>query len=472
MLLTVGTLVLLLMLCIPEKGIAFGEFQLKFKRWDTVIRKPTPIQKIDVEAYLARLDSIESARQLEQQTSERNVKRTQGITSIQFKDQDSSPLFPFFEALDAAMDQGARLHVLHYGDSQIESDRMTGYLREQWQDTFGGRGPGLVAPVPLTASANIKQTQSSNWKRYTAYGYDQAKIDHGRFGVLASMGRFSPAMEKSLINPSDTLEGWIELSPSGMAKSHARVYSQAHVYFGYHQYPVQLNVLADDSLIDTRSFDPSDQLIHYQLALSSTPKKLRFVFKGPDSPEVQSILLDGNSGVYVDNIALRGSNGNIFKRIDYRDISSQIADLQTKLIILQFGGNSVPYVTTSEQAKDYASYFGAQIKFLKKMAPDASFLVIGPSDMSTSIDGEFQTWPGIPLVRDAMKEIAFAEGCGYWDMFEVMGGTNSMVSWVQSDPPYAGTDYTHFTPLGARKMAEFLYKSIQAEYDAWHASAN
>jgi lysophospholipase L1-like esterase len=107
---------------------------------------------------------------------------------------------------------------------------------------------------------------------------------------------------------------------------------------------------------------------------------------------------------------------------------------------------------------------------MKGIAPQAAFIVVGPADMSTSIDGTYQTYPYLEAVRDAMKEAAFFEGCAYWDMYEVMGGYNSMVSWVNNSPAYAGPDYTHFTPIGARKMAELFYKAIHQEYEAWAAA--
>jgi lysophospholipase L1-like esterase len=42
-----------------------------------------------------------------------------------------------------------------------------------------------------------------------------------------------------------------------------------------------------------------------------------------------------------------------------------------------------------------------------------------------------------------------------------------MLSWVQNQPPYAGPDYIHFTPLGARKIADLLSKAILEEYRIW-----
>jgi lysophospholipase L1-like esterase len=197
---------------------------------------------------------------------------------------------------------------------------------------------------------------------------------------------------------------------------------------------------------------------------------MKFVFRGADSPDVQHLFLEGAAGVRMSNVALRGSSGTVFKKINSSELGNQLVQWNTQLIILQFGGNSVPYVTQKSEATAFGNYFRSQIQHLKKLAPNASFVVIGPSDMSTSIDGVFTSWPGVPLVRDAMKEAAFAENCGFWDMYEVMGGANSMVSWVSNTPPYAGPDYTHFTPIGARKMAELFYKAMDREMQAYMAT--
>ncbi len=471
-LLAVGALSVALMAVVPAKGFGSGDIRVRFKTLSSLLHPGVKPQHIDVEAYLARRDSIQRASELALEAQGAvHVKRSQCVTSIQFQNADSSPLFAFFEGLHEAKESGARIHILHYGDSQIEMDRMTGYLREKWQEAFGGYGPGLIAPVPLTPPGSIGHAMSSNWKRYTAYGYETGKVTHNRYGVLASFGRFSDSKPVAEINAADTLTAWIEFGPANTAKSRARQYSQGTIYFGYHQLPVEITVIADDSVVSREVHEPSQAVMKHRFNVRS-PKRLRIEFKGADSPDVHAVLLEGEGGVQMDNIALRGSNGNIFRRIDHRDVQSEVNDLNPKLVIMQFGGNSVPYVTNAQQAKDYASFFGSQIRHLKKQMPGASFLVVGPSDMSTTIDGEYHTWPGIELVRDAMKEVAFAEGCGYWDMYEVMGGYDSMVSWVSNDPPYAGPDHTHFTPLGARKMAEYLHNAIQIEYAAWLKGKN
>ena len=45
---------------------------------------------------------------------------------------------------------------MHYGDSQIEADQISGRLRERLQKDFGGLGAGAYAVIPATRKISIK----------------------------------------------------------------------------------------------------------------------------------------------------------------------------------------------------------------------------------------------------------------------------------------------------------------------------
>ena len=79
----------------------------------------------------------------------------------------------------------------------------------------------------------------------------------------------------------------------------------------------------------------------------------------------------------------------------------------------------------------------------------------------------YVTYPNIPLIRDALKQASFENDCAYWDMFEAMGGENSMPSWVFYDPPLGEKDFIHFTPQGARYIAKMFYNAFMYEYNRY-----
>ena len=87
--------------------------------------------------------------------------------------------------------------------------------------------------------------------------------------------------------------------------------------------------------------------------------------------------------------------------------------------------------------------------------------------MSVKENGEYTTYSNLEPVRDALKKAALESGCAFWDMYEAMGGRNSMPSWVFADPPLAISDFVHFNPRGARIIGEMFYNAFIYEYDQW-----
>ena len=66
---------------------------------------------------------------------------------------------------------------------------------------------------------------------------------------------------------------------------------------------------------------------------------------------------------------------------------------------------------------------------------------------------------------EGLKRTALENGAAFWDLYGVMGGENSMIRWVKHSPAYAGADYIHFTPAGAKLVGEALAKSFLIYYD-------
>ena len=50
-------------------------------------------------------------------------------------------------------------------------------------------------------------------------------------------------------------------------------------------------------------------------------------------------------------------------------------------------------------------------------------------------------------------------------MYEGMGGYNSMPSWVNAEPELARPDYVHFSPRGAKLIANMFYNALIFEYN-------
>jgi hypothetical protein len=109
----------------------------------------------------------------------------EGRFKIQYPEQQDTLLYAFFRALRQANREVVR--VLHYGDSQIEGDRITSSLRYKLQNRFGGCGAGMLPLVdPLGNRTSVLIKSDGTWIRYKAFGPDYSKKAPNRHGVLGS----------------------------------------------------------------------------------------------------------------------------------------------------------------------------------------------------------------------------------------------------------------------------------------------
>ena len=175
-------------------------------------------------------------------------------------------------------------------------------------------------------------------------------------------------------------------------------------------------------------------------------------------------MLDSDTGVGVDNIPMRGCSGTVFTGINPIQLHEYFAQTNTRLIIMQFGGNSMPYLKDQRGIDRYTEQLRRQIRHLRLLAPEARILWVGPSDMTTRINGKLQTYPLLSAVDASICRMVNEEGCAYWSLFESMGGSGSMVRWANAQPPLAGKDYIHFTRLGAQRAGELLTEAFMTGY--------
>lgn len=386
-------------------------------------------------------------------------------TIIHLNDAGRASLERFFEKLNTAAGSKKKIHILHYGDSQIEGDRMTGFMRERLQNQFGGNGPGLVPANNVYNTFAFIQNYSENFKRYTCFGGD--KLNNRKYGVMGSAARFTKECRDSteIANENTVKTGWIELAASSQAFGRSRSFNTVKMYYNSCIKPCAVNVYENGNLIHQDSLKADGKSHIFRLTFPGTPGKLKFEFTGTISPNISNFTLEGDYGVQMSNIGMRGSSGTIFGSMDRGVVSEAMNDLGVELIIMQFGGNSVPSFKDSSGVRNYASYFKGQLNTLKSIRPSAAIIVIGPSDMSKMTDGIYETYPLLPYCVEQMKKASLEAGAGYWDLYDAMGGKNSMPAWVNKG--LAGNDYIHFSNGGARMAAQLFYDALIAEYVRW-----
>ena len=487
-LLSVLAIIVLAMLSLSEINLKFGKYEANIPDFKSFFGKDTvqyaDISEIVSNAELLDIDSTESLidtsyEAIINDTMLNNVDTSsvdsviinvdslkKMIHAIEYPGNDKSCLNNFFSNLYHQKWKNSKIRVMHYGDSQIECDRITSYIRNKLQIRFKGMGPGLLPAIqPYGSFFSIDQINTGNWKRFTVFGKVDTSIVHKNYGAMAAFSRYAPIMTDSV---SDSLyyTAGIKFSSAKTSYRRAKKFSLLELYYGNLKKAAQIKVLINDSVVKTDSLITDTIFNVYSFKSDSLIDNIEIRFSGYDSPDVYGVSLDDTIGMAVDNIALRGSSGTIFTRINYEHLDLMLNKLDPSLVILQFGGNVMPYIKP-EKINSFGYYFGRQLKRLKKMRPNTSFIVIGPSDMSVKENEKYITYQSLDSVNNVLKRASFNAGFAYWDMFKAMGGENSMPSWVNAEPALASKDYTHFTIKGAKLIANMFYNALMVDYEEY-----
>jgi lysophospholipase L1-like esterase len=464
-----------LSLFFPENGVQFSDdiklHFISFREIFGIEKNYADISEI-IENNALLNDTVIENHPIEEQSGDNDTviaevnNLKESISQIQFPKNNHKVLYTAFKAFDNAANAKKPVRILHYGDSQIEGDRISSFLRYKLQQKFGGIGVGLI-PVQqgYDFGFSVTQKNSGNWHRYTMYGIRDTKVIHEKYGALGSFCRFSPYLIDSLNNGNPSIEAWVSFSPSAYSYTNTRILQQCRVFYSQNTAPFLTELYEGGVLVDVDMYPKSNSFQTIRWVFEHPVSNIKIIFKGTESPDIYGIALDGLAGIAVDNIAMRGSSGLFFTRIDKKNLKEHYRELNVKMIILQFGGNVVTNIT-----KDYSyyeKYFYSQLKRIQEVMPDVAIIVIGVADMSVKEKDGYVTYPNLEKVRDALKNATFKADAAYWDMYEAMGGKNSMPSWVLADPPLASKDFVHFNMRGANTIALMFYKSIIYEYNLY-----
>lgn len=347
-----------------------------------------------------------------------------------------------------------QIRIMYYGDSQIEGDRVTSYLRQELRETAGGSGPGLFLPsmtVMYTRSVYIRS--SSNWKRYNYLSFKNGEIPGNDLGFFMSKCRYLPENSKTL-NP---VKAWVRIVPSKLADSSAIKYDYLRIFYKNSQDDVIIEVKPGEypSFRDTLRKDTG--IREYTCPLFDT-KNILIEFTGRVSPDIYGMSIESKEGLIIDNIPQRGSAGLEFTMIDKESLRDLYRMVSPDLFILHFGLNIVKNIR-----KDYSYYYKGlyrQLALLQEVAPGIPVLVVGITDMAEVSGDSIKSYPNLTEIIEAQKMAADEAGAFFWNSFEAMGGENSIVRWSDKNPPLAKKDFVHLTNIGTDTLAKMMLADL------------
>ncbi|MCQ2054170.1 MAG: hypothetical protein MJY82_02635 [Fibrobacter sp.] len=465
----------------PEGGIHVGDKTFRYPKLTDIFVKA----QADSTGDSAAVDPEEAIREMMEATQRKEFAAftdslkfyedffKKGKTRFDLPNNDPTWFDRFFLHLQLAELDSNVVHIVHYGDSQLEEDRISATIREDLQEEFGGAGPGMMPPIMAVPSQTTSHWNDGDLKRYILFGPKDEEADHNRYGPLA---QFADLEGNAVI-------GFKKRNERKKSFAHVGGYSVIKVLAGKRG-NLKLKLNYDRTIIDTVGVNEDStaktkrRLKTVEAAAPEITKMKRlnvYTWKLPDTTSSAKIYLSGNAEIYavsadgaygvaVDNIAMRGSSGTIFHRIDSELLAESYSAMNARLIIMEYGGNLVPSINRGNV--DWTKkIITRQIQAIQKANPDADILFIGPADMAKQIDGTWQTYPGLAITIKALREVALDNGAAYWDMHRVMGGNGSMIKWVNKEPSLGFTDHIHFTRRGAAYMGDLFCAALRMHYD-------
>ncbi|MCK5782743.1 MAG: hypothetical protein KAH10_09155 [Flavobacteriales bacterium] len=459
----------------PKDGISIAGTKLEFATVNEIFGIDDDTSTIEKTLVIPTIDSLTEKTAIVIIDTAAIRRKRDSINYInhnfQYSKKGKESLYKFFGKLDNSREQQVR--IIHFGDSQIEGDRMSGLIRNELQKRFGGYGPGLFTVKPIANSLAVNLKISSNWNRSIGFIKVDTSISD-KYGVLFAYSNFDEAVNiKQNGELAEDYSASIRIRKHNKSYHRTRKYDVMRLFYNLEEGSQVLDIVCSSK---DMSFKNSDSLelkrnnVLSSATVSIESRKTDFIdlyFKGESRPDILGISLESNKGVVLDNVALRGSSGTMFKRTNKEALSDMFSLLDPKLIILQFGGNVIPYIKEEKKLKGYTRGIARQIRYLKQLNPNAAIVFIGPGDMSTKKKTKYISYPVLPSLISSLKNEVIKNGCVYWDMYEVMGGNNSMVDWVNNDPKMAAEDHIHFTPTGAKWISKKFINSLFLAYDKY-----
>ncbi len=369
-----------------------------------------------------------------------------GLTCFDDFSPEQTGLDAFYKALGALDSLNRPVRIAFFSDSFTEGDIFSGDLRAEFQSKLGGCGVGMM---PLTSTtAGFRRTVIHSYGGWNSYSL----INNCRADMLGISGEaFVPSGNSWVyyagVNRNIGLDTCKRVSvfyslPAG----------EVSMFY-------KINKGEQKQVILT----PSEELQRMDINEKCGNISLSFPFD--NRLVVYGVSLEDTTGVLVDNFAMRGSAGFVLKSISQKKLEAFNRLTHYDLLIFQYGLNVMEANKT--KYSNFKKNMIETIQYFQSCFPETSFLMIGIPDRSMRKNGTYQTMPGVHAMNEVQKSICAETGIVFWNLYEAMGGENSMVDFVNAKPPKANKDYTHLTFSGGEYLGSLLYETMMYEKERY-----
>ena len=425
----------------PTAAPSAGEQSLPASQNTPTVNNALPVEAAETTGALPDIDP--------------DVKAT--LRTVPIEDPTGHALDAFYARLREtdARKPGAVTRILHYGDSTIASDYVSGTARRRLQARFGDAGHGFILianPWEWYFHNDVLHGSDGDWKASKLAGPITSDGFYGLGGV--SFGSYG---------------GGSALFGTAARGDFGRKVSRFDVY--YLEQPGGGDVELDVKGLPPERFSTRGEAkvsrVH-SLQVPDGEAKLALHAMGGGGVRLFGVALERDvPGVVYDALGSHAAMAVYWQRQDRQHWHDQLALRDPALIVFQYGTNESDLWKLDRA--EYEAALAGLVDELREAAPHASVLVVAPLDRAQELPGQGGKLTTKPVILDLVaiqRRVALSHGAAFWCTFDAMGGEGSMARWVKAKPQLGGGDLTHPTPLGAEVLGDMLADAIVRGYAA------
>lgn len=345
---------------------------------------------------------------------------------------------------------GAITRVVHYGDSAIGNDGITGAIRSKMQARFGDAGHGfhlLGQPNASYRHQGVRFDEKSPW------GHCFIIFDCKKDGYYGLGGTTFESAGGAEIRLSTALKG-----PAGRKVARYEVW-----YAGLPKGGTLRLRLDNEEPVELATAAEAMEDRWHVIETTDDEHTLSVRAAGNGKVRAYGVVMERTvPGIVWDEMSQIGALTRRMLNFDRDHLQRQLARRHPDLLVLMFGGNDMNTQGTMEK---YKGELTDVIRMFRAGDPGLPCLLMAPLDHGERDgSGKIVTRTIVPRLVQAQREVAEIEGCAFFNTYEAMGGSGSMGRWVRSSPALGAGDLSHLTHHGHKVVGAMLVRSLMQGY--------
>lgn len=377
------------------------------------------------------------------------------LNEILFLGDDTLRMYRFISKLDSVIsDKESKLNILHIGGSHVQADVFTNRIRNNFNELNDGlcSGRGMIFPYSTAKTNNphnYKVSSKGEWKA-TRNVNEERNAALGLTGIAVTTNDASAEITIDL-NPNDTVKRWH--------------FNKLRI-LGYASSP---NVIPMLKLNDTSYLEADFDSItsSYLFKMTDNYDRFSIVFQQNDTVNHDFTLTgilpeNDDNGIIYHSIGVNGAEVGSY--LSCENFVNDLELIKPDVAVFAIGIND----TFAEEYSDSAfiANYDSLITMIEQVSPDCFYIFITNNDSFRKEKIEGQTYYHVNENGDNAREVFYIlaekHDAALWDLFNIMGGMESMMRWEEEG--LAKKDKIHFTNKGYTLIGDLFFNALMRFY--------